>query len=461
METFKMKKILILLLLGLSNIAFGQMTGTLSASDKVYGLSKFWQEVNYNFIYYNKVDKEEWDALYRKMIMEVQETRDDYEYFRLLQKFCSFLNDGHTNVYFPKEIEEKINTTDFGAYRLFLNNIDGKAIVTRINTDKKEEIPVGTEITKVNGLPTQSYIQQMVLPYISSSTTHVLKDWGVSRMLQAPLGTKFDLELTLPDGKTRSLKLTAERSDADVYPPVGKRELLEFKWLNKETAYISLNSFADEKLDSLFLRKLPELHKAKKLIIDLRYNGGGNTSIGRNIFRYFTRDTLLYGSRSQSRLHIPTHKAWGKFMTANDTINNSRARQWYLSYRDEVYHDFPYLPDTVRLNSERIIVPTVLLIGHNTASAAEDFLIYADNQEHMIKIGEPSFGSTGQPILFDMPGGGIARICTKKDTYPDGTEFIGVGVQPDIFVRKTLEDHLESRDPTLEKAIEYLATQNL
>ena len=95
-------------------------------------------------------------------------------------------------------------------------------------------------------------------------------------------------------------------------------------------------------------------------------------------------------------------------------------------------------------------------MGHNTASVAEDFLIYADNQKHMTKIGKNSFGSTGQPFVFELPGGGSARICTKKDTYPDGREFVGYGIKPDIIVKRTLNDYLTKKDPVMEKAIEHL-----
>ncbi len=102
------------------------------------------------------------------------------------------------------------------------------------------------------------------------------------------------------------------------------------------------------------------------------------------------------------------------------------------------------------------IAPTTILVGNGTASAAEDFLIYADNQKHMTKIGEPTYGSTGQPLLFELPNGGIARVCTKKDTYSDGKEFVGVGIQPDIQVTKRLSDYIENKDPALEKAIGYL-----
>lgn len=74
----------------------------------------------------------------------------------------------------------------------------------------------------------------------------------------------------------------------------------------------------------------------------------------------------------------------------------------------------------------------------------------------MIKIGENSHGSTGQPLMFDLPGGGAARVCTKKDTYPDGREFVGYGIKPDIEVKSTVNDFINNNDPIIKKAIEYL-----
>lgn len=74
----------------------------------------------------------------------------------------------------------------------------------------------------------------------------------------------------------------------------------------------------------------------------------------------------------------------------------------------------------------------------------------------MKKIGQNSFGSTGQPFLFDLVGGASARVCTKKDTYPDGREFVGYGIKPDIEVVPTLKDYLENKDPALAKALDYL-----
>ena len=69
-------------------------------------------------------------------------------------------------------------------------------------------------------------------------------------------------------------------------------------------------------------------------------------------------------------------------------------------------------------------------------------------------VGERTGGSTGQPLTIDLPGGLQARVCTKHNTYPDGREFVGVGVIPDVEIHPTAMDIATDRDVILEKAVE-------
>ena len=92
-----------------------------------------------------------------------------------------------------------------------------------------------------------------------------------------------------------------------------------------------------------------------------------------------------------------------------------------------------------------------------TYSAAEDFVVAFDAMERGHIVGEPTGGSTGQPLLFDLPGGGKGRICTKRDSYPDGREFVGVGVQPQVVVSPRVADLQAERDTVLQKALALLA----
>jgi C-terminal processing protease CtpA/Prc len=453
-------KFLFFLMLLICQISQAQMPNTLSAADKVYGLSKFWQEVNYNFIYLNRVDRHLWDSTYRVLIMKVQETKNDYEYYRELEKFCATLKDGHTNIWHPRSVQDKVLNTMFGEYRLFIKNIDGKAIITTVIANKKDEMPIGSEIVEVNGLTTKAYVNQFVKPYISSSTDYVLDDLCHAQLLQGLEGATFNIKIITPKGEQKSFTLTHKRTeDLNTFPPIQVDSLLEFKWLENQVAYVALNSFGDNKINRDFEKILPELYKAKALIIDLRKNGGGMTGIGTDILKYLTNDKILQRARYQTREHLPSFKAWGAFLSPKDTINNEWNTKCYLYNKDQKYYSFDYRPDTFDFTEKRIVVPTAVLIGHSTASAAEDFLISADNQKHFTKIGENSFGSTGQPFQFDMPGGGGARICTKKDTYPDGREFVGFGVKPDIEVKQTVEDYMMQKDRVLEKAHIFLKTK--
>jgi C-terminal processing protease CtpA/Prc len=68
-------------------------------------------------------------------------------------------------------------------------------------------------------------------------------------------------------------------------------------------------------------------------------------------------------------------------------------------------------------------------------------------------IGEPTGGSTGQPLRLQLPGGLVASICSKSDQFPDGTDLVGVGIQPDLLVSPSVADIRAGRDTVLEAAI--------
>jgi C-terminal processing protease CtpA/Prc len=99
--------------------------------------------------------------------------------------------------------------------------------------------------------------------------------------------------------------------------------------------------------------------------------------------------------------------------------------------------------------------PVVVLTSVGTASAAEDFCVSFKSINRGKFIGESTYGSTGQPLMLTLPGGGAARICTKHDTFPDGSEFVGVGVQPDIPVHQSIADFRGGVDTVLGAALHY------
>ena len=49
----------------------------------------------------------------------------------------------------------------------------------------------------------------------------------------------------------------------------------------------------------------------------------------------------------------------------------------------------------------------------------------------------------------------MARICARDEWLPDGTEFIGTGIIPDIIVEES-EEMIDGKDVVLDRALKYL-----
>lgn len=459
-----LSRLIITLLLSLAGIkSYPQIANTLSPADKVFGLSKFWQEVNYNFVYLNKINRSSWDSTYKALIPQVEATKNDYDYYRLLEKFCALLKDGHTEIIVPpiEGVNYMFNT--FGDYLLILKRVDNKVIIKRTWKKDIEKFPLGSEIIEVNGLPTEQFMKDSVASYISSSTDYVRADIASSMLLRGFPGSTFSIKIKKPNGKLANYSLTHAKVKDSIFHPrlekyldEQKRDLLEYKVFDKNIAYVALNSFSNPKIDTLFENLLPSLDKSKGIIIDLRYNGGGDDGIAFNILKHFIKDTVLVGSSSTVRRFNPYLQAIGKDVQVADTAGHPDKRDAWLLYHGYAIYGSPgTLQSEIEKDIKKISAPVVILTGIHTASAAEDFVVAADNQKHIIKIGEPTNGSTGQPYTFDLPGGGSARICVKKDTYPDGREFVGYGIQPDIKIVPTVNDYLENKDVVLEAALKY------
>ena len=167
----------------------------------------------------------------------------------------------------------------------------------------------------------------------------------------------------------------------------------------------------------------------------MRDNGGGSSDIGYRILAHFI-DTPLEGSTWRTRQYNPTFEAWG------------RPQTWYEGGADKI----------APADGPRYRGPVYVLTSPSTCSAAEDFLIPLKPAKRITVVGEPTCGSTGQPLPFSLYGA-TARVCTKWDRYPDGTDFVGVGVLPDVKAARSKADVASARDAVLQTAIELASRQ--
>ncbi|NRD74907.1 peptidase S41 [Shewanella sp. VB17] len=436
----------------------------LTSEQKIYGLSLFWKEASYNFAYFDQVKSLDWDATYISYISEVKNSKNNFEYYRLLSKLAAELNDGMTYVTIPKDLVNK--NISFPSIKLA--EAENKAIVIAVAEKFKNDIPLGSIVLSIDGRDTFDVLKNDVFPYISSSTYQIKLDWAIKGsfsqgygLLAGKPGTTMDIKFQLPDNSIKHVWLERNLSNNNIKwhssENVTKREINNKKsivgeLLDNNVYYIALNNFHDIDIIDKFKKMLPEMQLAKGLILDLRFNHGGNTMIVEDILKHLTFHDLV-GAKSKMRIHNATFKAWGKF-----SQDYTWAKKYESYFLGQAWTEMPadiISADEVNV-TEKNVVPTVILISRNTSSSAENFLIYADGAEHFTTIGEPTFGSTGQPLIIDLPGGGTAKICTKRDSYPDGRDFVGYGVKPDIYVARDMSYYLSDDDAVLATAVNFL-----
>jgi len=99
---------------------------------------------------------------------------------------------------FPDYTANKFNRYDFVAYRLIIADVDGKAIIRNVNKSKQKEIPIGSQIIKVNGMPTAAYINKFVKPFISQSTPKTLEVESIRALFLGFPGDHYNIKLKKP-----------------------------------------------------------------------------------------------------------------------------------------------------------------------------------------------------------------------------------------------------------------------
>jgi C-terminal processing protease CtpA/Prc len=386
----------------------------LSDADKAAGLSLLWAEAKFGFANFWHVPELNWDQTYTNYLPQVLATKSTAEYYKVLQRFYALLQDGHTGVYEP----EPLRTI---AVPFQTRLVEGRVLVIGAYdaTFDMQGVKPGDEVVAINGQPVKDWAREKVAPYVTASSPQDRDERLYYRgLMRGKPGTVFHLVLRTPGGKESSHDFAVGSHN-----PATE---FEFKMLPGEVAYVALNEFENNKDAEEWDKHWPEIVKAKAVILDMRSNGGGDDGVGAHILATLI-DKPVLEPRQESPEWIATYKAWGQTQPMHRYPSES----------------FP--PDATRHFAGKV----VMLTSPNTFSAAEDAVVLFATSKRGVIVGEPSGGSTGQPLSFNLPGGGTARVCSKHDSFPDGKEFVGVGVTPDVAAHLTREDLVHGTDSVL------------
>jgi len=407
----------------------------LTKAQRVEAFTRLWSTVKFNFANFDLVPELNWDNVLTEYLPKVMADQSNGAYSLLLQECIAQLRDGHTSVSTPGG-----NGLPAACPPLRIRSVTGKAIVTELaETEeiKASGIKPGDEITHVDGRPVQELLEKDIYTYISASTPQGRDLKAYPRILQGPKESKVSFSIKTLEGATRKVSLMRKANGLALLPRRTWPPNFEYRDLGEGIAYVAFNTFGSSDVVVAFNEKFKTISGAKGLIIDVRKNGGGSSSNGHAIIARLI-DKAIPATRWKTPQYRAAFRAWG------------RDEQWYDGGSKMIE------PKT----TDPFLGPVVVLIGPETNSAAEDFVVPLHAAGRATIVGQKSRGSTGQPLQFSFLDGKIrGRVCTKRDTYPDGREFVGVGIIPDVEVNPAPTDIITCRDVVLEKGIKILKSK--
>ena len=235
----------------------------------------------------------------------------------------------------------------------------------------------------------------------------MLKVDEIAKKLRGAAGTKVKLTV-MRDNKEKSFDLVRETiNNVSVYS--------DYK---DNTAIITITRF-DSDTGKLAREKAQEAidKKVKKVIIDLRGNGGGYVSAAKEVASLWVDGgKLIVEQKSQNSLY-------------NEKINAQGSK--------------PLLKD----------MKTIILINGSTASASEIVAGALKDYGLAKLIGEKTYGKGSVQALENLSGGEMLRVTVAKWYTPKGKNINGEGIKPDKEVERTFDQINKEIDPQLEAAL--------
>lgn len=421
-------KILFLLIFSIALQCFAK--NELAPYQKAAIATRFASEVKYNFAGYDKF-AQNYDSICRVELPNLVNTQSDEEFSEKLQLFANMLKDGHTSIGFNADVTYA---------PISHKRIGDKVFVTGVYSDEYTQKGVrrGTEIVAIDDMPVIEYGNQYVVPYIASSTPQWSNTYPFNsvNLTKGYRGVPFKLTFKNEKGKTFDITDNRQSPWGIVNPDMS----IQFDSLPGNIGLLRIPSFQSNNFNvqafgDLFEQKIVP---TDGLIIDVRDNTGGNSQVGQIIMMLLATDTIPQASWETPKYEA-AYASWGRKWQC-ETVASDSIVPFCISHPN----DMP-----------KYDKPIILLVNGSTFSAAEDFAVLFRNAKRGKIVGTPTGGSTGNPIFVDLGWGYSGRICTRHEKLADGTEFIGVGIQPDVVVEET-ESVIFGKDNVIEEALKLL-----
>ena len=251
---------------------------------------------------------------------------------------------------------------------------------------------------------------------IGATSTSGMSVERAVKFIRGPKGSKVELSV-LHQGDTKPSIISIVRDTIQI-PTVDTKQM-------GDVFVISLYSFSANSPD-LFRNALREFFESgkTKLVLDLRGNPGGYLEAAVDMSSYF----------------LPV----GSTVVTED----------YKGKRDNVVHRS--LGYNVFAGKK---LAMAIVVDQGSASASE-ILAGALQQNGVAKlVGTRTFGKGSVQQLIDLGGGAELKVTVARWLTPNKTSISDGGLTPDIKAERSETDYKAGKDPQMDAAVAWLATQ--
>ena len=410
--------------------------------------------------------KDSLDYFFDDGYRHIRDSMTEPQFRTLLSYVISKIDCGHTSIRFSKKYAKYIDTARQPQFPLGIKFWDDSAVVyTNINRFDSV-LKRGTVITAINNTPIamvrDSLFRFMVTDgYSLSHKYQTLSNLGTfGGLYQSIFGTadSFGIQYLDSSGaeKTTSISLYDIRKDTSfrrylrTLPKQSRKErkqnnLFSTRNIQVDTtgsvAYMTVSTFSDgNKLKSFFRSSFRVLQQdqIKNLVIDLRYNGGGNVALSTKLTQYisdhrFKLADSLYAIRRLSKYEKHIKNSLGALFFMNFVTSKRSDGKYHFGYFERHFfkprHQYHYNGNVY------------ILTGGNSFSASTLFLNALKGQSNVKIVGEETGGGAYGNTAWFIPEATLPntrvrfRLPRFRMVMNRNYAKTGRGIMPDIEVK--------------------------
>jgi len=381
-----------------------------------------------------------------KNLLAIRDTLEtsmtSHDLFRMLQPLVAL--DGHTTLQFTGKVDPEVSNPLLPFEAIVYEN----RLYVKNNLSENTALKKGTEIISINGKKVRDILMEM-LPYLPGerieNKIRKLHNNAFPNWYRLVYGNfeHFEIELASPNGMMTTLVEGAHWKQF----PRHEEVFLKLSLTEPGIAYLKVGRFRRPDaflhyIDSSFTEI--QNRQIEHLIIDVT-EGGGFSDLADSLFSYITENPYCKFKNKKIRISRKTND----FIDGLKEEGEQKGSYFVLSGK----------PEAPVKRSNRFSGKVYILTGPETYSTSTLFAAMAKCYSDAVIVGE----ETGMPLISNgdisrekLIHSGMNLYTSMSVYYLPCAENEQEGVKPDIEVKMTLEDLLNSKNSYLEYTIDSI-----